>query len=506
MKILTADQIRELDRYTIEHEPVTSLNLMERAATACFRRLLKLINVDVPVYVFCGKGNNGGDGLAISRLLSENGRNCTTFVIEHAEHFSPDAQANYDKLLAKHPKRVISISATKDLLASEILKGAVAIDAIFGTGLKRAPEGLAADVIPFINQQFKRVISIDLPSGLYADAESAHKAIVRSSLTLTFQLPKLAFLVPDNSEYVPEFELVDINLSREGLEKQGSDNFYLVSAFIASLLRKRNKFSHKGDYGHAILFAGSSGMSGAALISAKACLRSGAGLLTVHSTKTTLTALLSSLPEAMAMEDENPTHISGVDKIDRFDAVGFGPGAGRHEDTATALKKILQYYSGPLVIDADGLNILSENKTWLNFLPADTILTPHPGEFDRLTQKHQSGWDRLHTLRDFARKHNCIVALKGAHTAIAMPDGNIVFNSTGNAGLAKGGSGDALTGIILGLLARGYPPPQAAIIGVFVHGMAADLVAKKKSMESLLASDIIEALPKAFRKLEEMKQ
>jgi ADP-dependent NAD(P)H-hydrate dehydratase / NAD(P)H-hydrate epimerase len=502
MKILSADYIRELDKYTIEHEPVSSVDLMERAATACFRRIVKLVDHQSKVFVVCGKGNNGGDGLVISRLLNEANYSCQTLIIEHADEFSPDAQKNFDRLCKRHSKHVFHIKESSDFDKYRNDKEPTIIDALFGTGLNRKAEGIAADAIDFMNDKFKAVISIDIPSGLLADSYSDSRHIVNSTLTLTFQQPKLAFLISDNAKYVPEFEIIDIGLHPEGQKALSTGNYYLTAEFVSDLLRKRNKFSHKGDYGHALLFAGSLGKSGAAVLAARACMRSGAGLLTVHSTSTTLQALLHHLPEAMGSIDANQDFISETGKLETFDAIGFGPGVGDHNDTATVLKKLIQYYNGRMVIDADGLNILAANKTWLEFLPPDTILTPHPREFARLTGKHNDGFERLEALRRFAMRYNCITVLKGAHSAIAMPDGNITFNSSGNAALAKAGTGDGLTGIILGLLARGYPPPQAAIIGTFIHGFAADQLLRKNSMESLLITDIIEQLPKAFRRLE----
>jgi NAD(P)H-hydrate epimerase len=306
--------------------------------------------------------------------------------------------------------------------------------------------------------------------------------------------------MPQNQLYVPEFEILDIGLAED--LAADSNLRYLTIIDIQSLLRKRNKFSHKGTFGHALLLAGSKGKSGAALIAAQACLRSGAGLLTVHSTKDVLASLSVFLPEAMSFEDAHSDVITEIEPPEKFNAIGFGPGVGTHEDTQLVLKKLLNSYSGKLVIDADGLNILAENKTWLSFLPASAVLTPHPREFERLTEKTNDDFERLSILKQFSIRHNCIVVLKGAHTAIAMPDGNLFFNSSGNAGLAKGGSGDALTGMILGLMARGYNAPQAALIGTFVHGYAADLAVKKKSSESLLDTDVIAFLSKAFIRLE----
>jgi hydroxyethylthiazole kinase-like uncharacterized protein yjeF len=503
MKILSAEQIKDLDLYTIEHEPVASIDLMERAAKACVDSITRLSSFYNEVYVFCGMGNNGGDGLAISRLLLENNYKVSVYVIHHSGKFSTDAQTNYEKLKEKFPASVIEIKDPKDLQDITTDQRALAIDALLGTGINKPVEGLLSDVITFINQKFRSIISIDVPSGLYIDKSSANnKAIVKATLCLTFHVPKLSFLMPENEKYIPEFEILDIGLDAKKFSEMPSSHHYVTLADIKTLVRKRNKFSHKGTFGHALLLAGSKGKSGAAVICAKGCLRSGAGLLTVHSNKETLSTVLNHLPETMTEEDPDEKIISEINDPEKYDALAFGPGTGTEQDTQQVLKKLLHYYAGKMVIDADGLNILSENKTWLSFLPASTILTPHPKEFERLTEKTTDDYERLNILKQFSLKHNCIVILKGAHSAIAMPDGNIFFNSSGNAGLAKGGAGDGLTGIILGLLARGYNAPQAALIGTFVHGYAADLCLEKMSMESMLISDVVEKLPAAFKALE----
>lgn len=503
MKILSASQIKSIDKFTIEHEPIQSIELMERAALACFSRLIKLIPINKKIYLVCGKGNNGGDGLAIARLLIEHGFDCSAFVIHYSENFSADAKINFVRLQAKHASKLFEITTLELFIEKTENKDAIIIDALFGIGINKPVEGFPGEIIRYINTHFYNIISIDVPSGLFTDSSSIeNKFIIQSTLTLSFQFPKAAFLFAENKNYVPEFEILDIGLHPQAIANETCNYHYLTKNDIQTLLKPRSKFSHKGVFGHALLMAGSKGKSGAAVISAKACLRSGAGLLSVHSTKNTLDALLNHLPEAMSIEDANSNFISEVDKPEKYEAIAFGPGVGLEEDTQLVLKKLLQYYSGKLIIDADGLNILSENKTWLNFLPPSTILTPHPKEFERLTKKFENEFERLKGLKHFSLKYNCIVILKGAHSAIAMPDGNVFFNSTGNPGLAKGGSGDGLTGIILGLLARGYNAPQASLIGTFIHGFAADLFTRKKSEESLLVSDVIDLLPKAFKKLE----
>ncbi|MBA3682983.1 MAG: NAD(P)H-hydrate dehydratase [Bacteroidetes bacterium] len=503
MKIFSAEQIKQIDEFTIANEPIASIDLMERAAMACLKRIMKLTSLEDELLVFCGKGNNGGDGFAIARLLLERGFNCNVFVINYTDTFSIDAGINYNKLKETFGTKISEINSLEDLKEKITHKNYVVIDALLGTGVNKTIDGLLKETVSFINANFNRIISIDIPSGLFPDESSkGNEIIIHSSLTLTFQFPKLAFLFAENKNYVPEFEVLDIGLSPQAMNAQFTNFYYLTKRDVVSFLKPRNKFSHKGDFGHALLLAGSKGKSGAALISAKACLRSGAGLLTVHSNKSTTDALLQYLPEAMSVEDTNEEFISEIDKPENYDAIGFGPGVGTQEETQIVLKKLLQYYTGKLIIDADGLNILSENKTWMEFLPAETILTPHPKEFERLAGKHDNDFEKIKTLKHLSLKHNCIFLLKGAHSTVAFPDGSVFFNSSGNAGLAKGGSGDALTGIILGLLSRGYSAPKATLMGMFIHGYSADLSIKKKSIESILISDVIDQLPKAFKKLE----
>ena len=503
MKILSAEQIRACDAYTIQNEPVSSVSLMERAAGACFKRIAKLVDPHRKVVVFCGKGNNGGDGLAIARMLLQSNYDVSVLIINHSDKFSDDALANDERLKKSSPAIISEISDESALEQFSGFENPVAIDAILGTGINKPLSGLLADTVNYINKHFKDIISIDAPSGLLIDGGRTENA-VRSSLTLTFQLPKLAFLFPGNEKFVPEFEILDIGLSRQSIDSQHSGFFYVTAGDVSALLKPRPRFSHKGTFGHALLLAGSSGKSGAAILCAGACLRSGAGLLTVHAVEETISALLNVYPEAMSSADPEKKFITEVHRPENYSAIAFGPGTGVHETTQQVLKKLLQYYTGKLVIDADGLNIISENKTWLDFLPAGTILTPHPKEFERLTQKFNDDDERLKALKHFSQRYNCIVILKGAFSSIAMPDGNVFFNSSGNPGLAKGGTGDTLTGILLGLLARGYSAPQASIIGTFVHGYAADLLLKKNSVESILASDVISQLPRAFKKLESL--
>jgi ADP-dependent NAD(P)H-hydrate dehydratase / NAD(P)H-hydrate epimerase len=502
MLILNQEQLKFADRYTIDNEPIASIDLMERASKACVAEITTHINGEV--LVFCGKGNNGGDGLAITRLLIEHGFTCNAIVVHQSETFSNDALINYNRLKENYPNCITDIHDEKDLETLSFSANSLIIDALFGTGLNKALTGLSAASVNTMNKSNCRIISIDCPSGLYVDKENADDdVVVRSMLTLTFQYPKLSFLFAQNEKYVPAFDILDIGLHPNLESLIQTSNVFVTRGLIKQIVKKRTKFSHKGHYGHALIIAGSDGMKGAALLSTKSCLRSGAGLTTLHSAASVLEALSPYAPEAMSSKDQHQQHVTELPTLEKYTSVGIGPGIGTHPDTVQVLKKLLHYHNGtPIVLDADALNILSENKTWLSFLPAETILTPHPKEFDRLSEKHHSDFERWLAAKQFAVKHNCILVLKGAYSVVCMPDGSCYFNSSGNAGMAKGGSGDVLTGIITGLLARGYSAPKSALIGVFVHGYAADLAVKHTSMESLLADDVIEHLGKAFSQLE----
>ncbi|MGZ3863765.1 MAG: NAD(P)H-hydrate dehydratase [Bacteroidia bacterium] len=496
MKILSAKQIRETDAFTIKNEPVTSIDLMERAAEACANRIAGLTKRNSAYSVFCGKGNNGGDGLAIARLLAAMGRKAEVFIVEHTKNESADFLINLNRL-RENSVKITTISNRAQLPALSGMHAFV-IDALLGTGVNKPVEGLLAEVIDHINGSKTPTISIDVPSGLSCDDKPVHKHVIKATKTLTFQRPKLSFMFAETYQYTGAFEILDIGLNESFIEQQASSNFYTAHSDIKHLIDHRSQVSHKGNFGHALLLAGSKGKTGAAVLASRACLRSGAGLLTTHLPHCGYTILQTSLPEAMASVDTEEDFISECPSPEKYAAIGAGPGIGDDKATQNAIKVLIQQSPVPLVLDADAINILSQNKTWISFLPAQTILTPHPKEFDRLTGKHTSDFERLESAKSFAQKNNVIIVLKGAHTAIVLPDKKVFFNSSGNAALAKGGSGDVLTGMIVGLLSRGYSEEHACLIAVYVHGLAADLYVKKFSDESMLSSDLIELLPVAF--------
>lgn len=502
MKIFSIDQIREADRYTIENEPISSILLMERAAEELFYWwLANNPYTETPVHIFCGLGNNGGDGLVLSRLLLKVGYPVTTYIVRYSEHSSSDFDANLtalegcanNKIIELTPKSIIPVIQEEEQI----------VDAIFGSGLSKPVEGFPAKVIQHLNQSGAAKISIDMPSGLFADQPSDTKsAIVRADYTLSFQFPKLAFLFPENDAFVGHWEILDIGLHHDFINKTGTNHLYMTREDLSPSLKKRKRFSHKGTFGHALLIAGGYGKMGAAILTTKSAVRSGVGLVHTHVPRWGAAIMQTACPEAMLSIDRYEFYLSEMPKTGGYTAIGAGPGLGTEEQTQKAIKLLIQQTQVPLVLDADALNILSLNKTWIPFLQKNTILTPHPKEFERLVGTWRNDFERLEKQREMAVKHGLFVVLKGANTSVAFPDGKIYFNSTGNPGMATGGSGDVLTGLITGLLAQGYTPGIASVLGVYLHGLAGDIAARKISSQALSATDIIKHMGKAFKKLE----
>lgn len=498
-KILNAEQIRQCDAYTIEHEPVRSVDLMERAARGCFDIIKRKIRKGQAIHIFCGTGNNGGDGLAIARMLGGTGHQADVWIIRLGQG-SEDFKVNEKRLQNVRNTRLHELQ--EGMALPDISKEDLVIDAIFGSGLSRPVEGFAAEVIRHINSSGAVVVAIDLPSGLFCEDNTANNPshIIRADHTLTFQLPKLSFLLADNEQFTGQWQVVDIKLHPQALQQASTDHYILEASDIRSFYKPRSRFSHKGTFGRCLLIAGSLGKSGAAVLGARAALRTGAGLVSVHAPGCSHIILQTAVPEAMYIPDEQHEIIGSLPDISSFNAIAAGPGLGKDPQTQNVIKLLIQQSKNPLVLDADALNILSENKTWLSFLPANSVLTPHPGEFQRLAGKASDSYEQLQLAKEFCFRFQVILVLKGAYTTIVTPSGRVFFNSTGNPGMASGGSGDVLTGVILGWLSQGYSPLESAMAGVFVHGYAADLAAARLGFEGLIAGDIVENLPKAIKK------
>ncbi len=491
MKILTVEKIREADAFTIENEPIDSVDLMERAASKVYDWIVKRCKTkEVVIKIFCRIGNNGGDGLALARMLYFTGIIPQVYVVRFSDKMSRDCEINFNRLKEETETTMYDIFSEDDFPL--INDNEIIIDAIFGSGLNRNIDGFAAELIKHLNDNNAIRIAIDIPSGLFA--YGGQPQIFKADYTLSFQFLKLAFMFPENDAFVGRWEVLDIGLHKDYIDNVETLNFYTTEDMVMPILRKRTKFSHKGTYGHALLVAGSSGKTGAALLAAEACLRTGVGLLTAHLPKDALLPMQIYLPEAMTSIDKSQTHCTEIDDIIPYTAIGVGPGIGKNAETTTLLKKIIQEATQPLVLDADALNIISENKTWISFLPNNTILTPHPKEFERLFGKTNNSYERLELQRKMSVTHNIIIVLKGAHTAITFPNGTCFFNSTGNPGMATAGSGDVLTGMILSLLAQRYSPEEAALLGVYLHGKAGDIAAKEIGENAMIARDIVKSL------------
>jgi hydroxyethylthiazole kinase-like uncharacterized protein yjeF len=500
MKLLSAQQIKEWDQFTIKNEPISSIDLMERASISFTHWFIsKFKSTDVPVGIFCGNGNNGGDGLAIARLLRNVHFDVNIFITKLKETDSPDFSQNLERINKLEDVPVHYLDST----FPEITTKTIIVDALLGTGTQRKVTGHLAELIDFINNLPNTVVSVDLPSGLPADDIFLGPAI-KSDLTFTFQLPKLSFFYQENEPYCPSWVVGDIGL--HPLYYQDVDSFrYLIDIeLVAKILKKRTKFSHKGSYGHAGLIAGSFGMMGAAVLCTWASIRSGVGLVTAMVPEAGISVIQNSVPEALILNVEEEI-VEWAPKLDKFTGIGIGPGLGDEVETILAIEEILDQYKKPLVLDADALNILSKAKHLMGKIPKGSIITPHPKEFERWVGQCSNELDRFEKASHLATSLDIIVVLKGAHTRVFLPNGTQYINSTGNTGMATAGSGDVLTGILTGLLAQGYESHQSAIIGVFLHGLAGDLALQNQSEESLIARDIIDHLGQAFKKIKEHK-
>ena len=505
MKIFTAAQIHELDNYTITHEPIKSIDLMERAAKTITRAIMDEWTDRTPMVIFAGPGNNGGDSLAVARLLAEENYKVSVYLFNIHNKLSDDCAANKQRLIDS--KRVGHFTeVTLNFDPPELTEDMVVIDGLFGSGLNKPLIGGFASLVKYINQCPAKVVSIDIPSGLMCEDNTynIHSNIIRADLTLTLQQKKLSMMMADCQKYIGRLRVLDIRLSKEYIDKTEANCRILEEQDVRRLLMPRDDFAHKGAMGNALIIAGSYGMAGAAVLATRACLRSGVGKVTVHTPRRNYLVMQTAVPEAVMQMDHEETYFSeSVDSTD-FDALGIGPGLGLVENTAIALIGQIRRTSCPIVADADALNILANHQAWMQQLPSGIIMTPHPKEFDRMAgSTSNNDYERLIRAQQMAEHIKGYIILKGHHSALCMPDGHIVFNATGNSGMATAGSGDVLTGILTALLARGYDKGTACQLGKYLHGLAGDLAAKEVGKESLVASDIIQFLPKAFLKLED---
>ncbi len=500
MKILNASQIKSVDAHTIDNEPIASIDLMERASKKCYSWIKNNFRKNKKIKVFCGMGNNGGDGLAISRMLLLSGFDVSVYKVLHKDNATEDFEINEERLKKIKGFSMNLVESPDDM--PKLQKDDLVIDALLGTGLNSPLRGLLAEIVKYMNASGAKIVSVDMPSGLFSEDNSSNdpNLIIHASHTLSFQTPKLAFFFAENERFTGLWHILDIGLDTDFIDKQESNYYYVHKEMIKPIYKPRKVFAHKGDYGHVLLLAGSKGKSGAAVLSSKAIVNCGAGLVSVNVPGSCYLPVQQNVPEAMCIVDDNEDFITALTDVSIFSVVAAGPGIGKEKQTQNVIKLLIQNSSRPLVLDADAINILSENPTWLSFLPKLSILTPHPGEMDRLAGKSTSGFERLKKAVDLAFKHGIYIVLKGAFTATICPDKKVFFNSTGNPGMSTGGSGDVLTGVIASWLAQSYTPFESSLIAVYLHGLSADIYARKFTFESLSAADIINNIGRAIKK------
>lgn len=503
MKVLAADQIYTADKLTIQNEKISSLELMERAGFEFFKWLKNYIShPDKTIHIFCGKGNNGGDGLVVGRLLIEAGYNPQVYIVDYSNSASEDFSSNLNRFKAIAENRINPIKSENNF--PNIGEKDLIIDALFGIGLNRNLEGLLKKLILSLNQSPAFKISVDIPSGLFANAPIRDaEAIFNADLVLTFQVPKLGFFLPESSQFVKEFRVLDIGLDADFIAQAPSLATLVTKEKVQSLYLPRERFGHKGTYGHTLIIGGSYGKIGAAVLSAAAAFRSGAGLVTALTPKCGYAIVQTAIPEAMVLTDEENTHLSQMEFPLKPKAIAVGMGIGMHKETVVALKKLLKQSKIPLVIDADALNILSKNRDLLAWIPKNSILTPHPGELERLIGSWENDYDKIEKAKQFSKEHKCILLVKGAYTMVIHSD-EVYINTTGNPGMGTAGSGDVLSGVLAGLQSQGYGSLSAALLGVYLHGLAGDLASEKLGLEAMMASDIVAHIADAYREITQM--
>jgi hydroxyethylthiazole kinase-like uncharacterized protein yjeF len=498
LPLLVSKQIREADAYTIAHEPISSVDLMERASKAFVGWFINHFpDKKLTIAVYCGTGNNGGDGLAIARILCEHGY-CNIDI--KVTRFSDKASDDFNENLKRLKKIKIPVKEIKPGAKPPTERAELIIDAMLGSGLNKPLAGDYKTLVEYLNSLQKTIVAVDVPTGFYTDGEIPKDAtILKADLVITFQQPKINFLLPESGPYINCCEVVKIGLDGSFIASVDTPYFFVEEKDAQKLIKPRKRFSNKGTYGHALVIAGKDETMGAALLSASACAHAGAGLTTACIPQSGLVALNSAMPEIMAL-------IRNQDKVpyiewDKFSTIGIGPGLGKEKNTLKLLKAIFKNYKKPVVIDADALNVLAQNPALLKKIPAGSILTPHMKEFDRLFGEHNSWWQRIQTAKAKAKELGIYIILKNDYTIMATPDEKLYFNSTGNAAMATGGMGDVLTGIITSLLAQKYSPQDACILGVYIHGKAGDELALPNRMHVVLPGKIITQLPITMAKL-----
>lgn len=504
MKIFSTENIRKIDRVTIEDEGVSSQELIRRVAEGVTGEIVGRWSPSTPVVIFAGSGNNGADALVVGRLLLEAGFYPRILLFNFkGNSLSRDCDQAKRDLLATGYKGLVEIIDRAEL--PSLTPDHLVIDGLFGSGLRDPLEGGFMMLARVISESGATVISIDVPSGLFGDwnARVIGRNVVHATLTMAVQFPRLSFLLGDNAELVGRWKVIDIGLSSRAIMETPTKYFYVERDEVRAVLKPRKQFSSKADYGHALLFAGCYGMAGAAVMAARGALRSGVGKLTVHSARATFPVLQSQVPEALFSPDRQEYVISDMSARFSCTAIGVGSGIGTNDATRGAFETLIKSYKRPLVIDADALNAIAQNQTLLDHIAPGSILTPHAGEFDRIFGTQTSDEGRLLKAIEVSHRYKLLIVLKGRYTATVRPDGKVFFNSSGTPAMATAGSGDVLTGIITSLLAQGYKPETASVAGVYIHGLAGEIAAETEGEYGTTAMDIASCVGRAIKSVME---
>ncbi len=500
MKILSTEQTREADAYTINSEPILSIDLMERASKAFVNWFVKKfpLSSNEIISVICGKGNNGGDGMSIARQLVDRSYDVAVFVLDLSDKTAEDFKTNLERVNQLKDLGKISLKYVNSVEEMPVFgEEEILIDAILGSGLSRPVVDDMADILRFLNECRNTMIAVDIPTGVFSDMPTTGTCI-KADYTFAFEFPKLSFFFPENYHCVGNFVYESIGLNQKFIDSADSPYFYITADYAKNIYKRRDKFSHKGVFGHALLIMGSYGKMGAAILATKACLRAGVGLVTVHVPTCGYEVMQTSVPEAMVSLDEDRFIFTKVYDLPKYTTIAIGCGLSTKNRTRNALCYLLKHMDKPTVLDADALNILGQSPDWFEYIPKGSILTPHPKEFERMFGKASNNFERNQLQRSKAQEFGVYIILKGANTCIATPDGTCYFNSTGNPGMGTAGSGDVLTGILAGLLSQEYNPLEACLLGVYIHGLAGDIAAVEQSEESLTSGDLVRYLGKGF--------
>ncbi|NRB59089.1 MAG: NAD(P)H-hydrate dehydratase [Winogradskyella sp.] len=499
MKLFSKEQIYEGDRITEERQNISSSDLMERAGTQIFNWMhMRMQGAQVPIHVFCGIGNNGGDGLVLARHLITHGYSVVTYIVNYSDTRSKDFLVNYDRIKTVTKDWPKVLSSGRDYSEIVIEEKDIIVDAVFGIGLNRPPADWVKELFMLWRASKAFTLSVDVPSGLYTDrAVDDEDAVVYAGYTLSFQSPKLVFFLPETAKYTVQWEALDIGIDRAYLFETETEAELISKHEVLPIYKPRDKFSHKGHFGHVMILGGSYGKIGAVNLACRGAFAAGTGLVTAYTPECGYHSLQASLPEAMVITDSEERHIESIKFDIKPSVIGVGVGLGTNDETLNAFEEFLKSNKVPLVIDADGINLLAKKKALLKLLPKFTVLTPHPKELERLIGSWSDDFDKLNKTKAFSKKYKVIILVKGANSITLFGD-KLYINTTGNPGMATAGSGDVLTGIISGLIAQGYEPLVATIFGVYLHGRSADISLEDYGYQSLMASHIIETIGEAY--------